>query len=191
MYTNLKWNFNCPVEFQVTYPCTTLIPYHTPRTHYFDPRWIMIPPPPVRLRSRCHTSIYLVRCIPERDFGSRSISLSVRPLPVHQLVPEPPPEARSARQSSQYLKPMRYSSSALSGPAPVPPALLHASSARPGSANLPHQRLTSHALAWPAAAWFPCTGPLPPLPRPKQSRRAGRLFASYQRPVFRLAPRAA
>jgi hypothetical protein len=49
---------------------------------------------------------------------------------------------------------MRYSSSALSGPAPAPPALLHASSARPGRANLPRQRLTSHASAWPAAAQF-------------------------------------
>jgi hypothetical protein len=154
----------------------------------------MIPPPPVQSRALCHTSIYLVICIPElmlRDFGGRSISLSVRPRPLHQLAPEPPPEARSARRSSQYLKPMRYSSSALSGPAPVPPALLHASSARPGRANLPRQRLTAHAPAWPAAARFPCTGPPPPLPRPKQSRRAGRSFAAYQRPVFRLAPRAA
>jgi hypothetical protein len=50
-----------------------------------------------------------------------------------------------------YLKPMRYFSSALSGPAPVPPALLHASSSRPGSANPPRQRLTAHAPAWPAA----------------------------------------
>jgi hypothetical protein len=91
-----------------------------------------------------------------RDFGGRSISLSVRPRPVHQLAPEPPPEASSARRSSQYLKPMRYSSSALSGSAQVPPVLLHASSARPGSANLPRQSLTVHTPAWPAAARFPC-----------------------------------
>ncbi len=38
LYTNLKWNFNCPVEFQVTYPRTTLISYHTSSTLYFDPR---------------------------------------------------------------------------------------------------------------------------------------------------------
>jgi hypothetical protein len=37
------------------------------------------------------------------DFGCRSISLSVRPRPVHQLAPEPQPEARSARRCSQYL----------------------------------------------------------------------------------------
>jgi hypothetical protein len=43
----------------------------------------------------------------------------------------------------------------------------------------------------PAAARFPCTSPPPPLPRPKQSRRAGRSCAAYQRPVLRLAPRAA
>ncbi len=101
-----------------------------------------------------------------RDFSGRSISLSVRQHPVHQLAPEPPPEARSARRSSQYLKPMRYSFSALSDPAPVPPALLDASSARPGRANLPRQRLTAHAPAWPAAARFPCTGPLQHLPHP-------------------------
>ncbi len=86
------------------------------------------------------------------DFGGRSISLSV-----HQLAPEPPPEARSAADPriSKLLKPMTYFSSAMSGPAPVPPALLHASSARPGRANLPRQRLTAHAPAWPAAARFP------------------------------------
>ena len=154
----------------------------------------MIPPPPVQILARCHTSIYSVICIPKlmlRDFGGRSISLSVRPRPLHQLAPEPTPESRSARRSSQYLKPLRYLSSALSGPAPVPPALLHASSARPGSANLPRQRLTANAPAWFAAAWFPCTGPPPPLPRPNQSRGAGRSFTAYQRPVFRLAPRAA
>ena len=154
----------------------------------------MIPPPPVQLRARCHTSINLVLCISElmlRDFGGRSISLPVRPRPFHQLAPESQPEARSARRSSHYLKPMRYSSSALSGPTAVPPALLHASSARSGRANLPRQRLTAHAPAWPAAARFPCTGLLPPLPRPNQSRCAGRSFAIYQRPVFRLAPRAA
>ncbi len=115
---------------------------------------------------------------------------SRRPLHQPELAPEPTPEARSARRSSQYLKPMRYSSFALSGPAPVPPALLHASSARPGRANLPRMRITAHAPAWPAAARFPCTGPPPPLPRSKPSRRAGRSFAAYQRPVFRLAPRA-
>jgi hypothetical protein len=152
----------------------------------------MIPPPPVQSLALCHTSVYLVICIPKlmlRDFCGRSISLSVRPL--HQLAPEPPPEARSARISLQYLKPMRYFSSAMSGPSPVPPARLHTSSARPGRANLPRQRIIAHAPAWPAAARFPCTGPPPPLPRPKQSRRAGRSFAAYQCPVFRLAPRAA
>ncbi len=59
----------------------------------------MIPPPPVQLRARCHTSIYSVICMPELmlcDFGGRSISLSVRPRPVHQLAPEPSPEAKSA-----------------------------------------------------------------------------------------------
>jgi hypothetical protein len=146
----------------------------------------MIPPSPVQILALCHTSIYLFICIPELmllDSGGRSISLSVRPRPVHQLAPEPPPEARSARRFSQYLKQMRYSFSALSGSA--------CSSARQGSANLPRQRLTAHVPAWPAAARFPCTGPLLPLPRPKQSRRAGRSFSAYQRPVFRHAPRAA
>jgi hypothetical protein len=36
LYTNLKWNLNGSDEFQVTYPCTTLIPYHTSSTLYFD-----------------------------------------------------------------------------------------------------------------------------------------------------------
>jgi hypothetical protein len=158
----------------------------------------MIPQLPVQSRELCHTSIYLVICIPKLmlrdDFGGRSISLSVRPSPLHQLAPEPPPEARSASRSSQYLKPMRYFSSALSRPAQEPPVLLHASSARSGRANLPRQRLTAHAPAWPAAARFPCTGPPPPLPRPKQSWCGGRSFAAYQRSwgeLFRLAPRAA
>jgi hypothetical protein len=148
----------------------------------------MIPSPPVQLRARCHTSIYFVICIPElmlRDFGGRSISLSVRPRPVRQLAPEPQPEARSAHLPSQYL----YSSSALSGPAPVPPALQHASSAWPGRAILPRQRLTAHRLPGPqrpgSLAEVRCR--LCPLPHPKQSRRAGRSFASYQRPVFWLA----
>jgi hypothetical protein len=138
----------------------------------------------VQIRAQFHTSIYLVTCIPElmlRDFGGRSIRLSIPPRPVHQLAPEPPPEARSARRSSQYA--IRYSSSALSGPAPVPPALPHASSARPGRANLPRQRLTAHAPAWPAAARFPCRGPQQPLPRPKQSLRAGRSFAAPSLPA--------
>ncbi len=157
----------------------------------------MIPPPPVQLRAQCHTSIYLVICIPElmlRDFGGRSISLSIRQRPVHQLAPEPLPEARSASRSSQYLKPMRYSSSALSGPVPVPPALLHASSARPGRANLPRQRLTAHA---PASGCLALRGTVPlhrsaaAFAPPETSRSAGRLFPAYQRPVFRLAPRAA
>jgi hypothetical protein len=119
----------------------------------------MIPPPPMQSRALCRTSIYLVICIPElllRDFGGRSISLSVRPRPLHQLAPEPPPEARSARRSSQYLKPMRYFSSAMSGPAPVPPALLHASSIRLGHPNLPR-------LGPPA---FNCPMRLPGPPRP-------------------------
>ncbi len=68
----------------------------------------MIPPPPVQSQALCHTSIYWVICIPElilHDFGGRSTSLSVWPHPLHQLAPEPSPEARSARRSSQYLKP--------------------------------------------------------------------------------------
>ncbi len=109
----------------------------------------MIPPPPVQSRALCHTSINLVICILKlmlRDFGGRSsISLSVQPRPIHQRAPKPLPEARSARQFSQYPKPMRYFSSALSGPAPVPPELLHTSSALPGRANLPRQRVTAHA----------------------------------------------
>jgi hypothetical protein len=154
----------------------------------------MILPPPVQSRALCHTSVYLVICIPKlmlRYFGGRSISLSWPCRSLHQLAPESPPEERSAHRSFQYLKPMRYFSSALSGPAPIPTALLHASSARQGSANLPRQCLTANAPAWPAAARFPCTGPPPPLPSPKQSRRGGRSFAAYRRPVFRLAPRAA
>jgi hypothetical protein len=38
MCTNLRRNFICPVEFQVTCPCTSRIPYYTSCTLYFDPR---------------------------------------------------------------------------------------------------------------------------------------------------------
>ncbi len=97
---------------------------------------------------------------------------------------------QSACQSDSTQSTSLLPSHGLSGPSPVPPALLQASSARPGSANLPRQCLTAHAPepAWPSAARFPCTGPLPSLPRPKQYRCAGRSFAAYPAPSLPARP---